>query len=242
MENTRWRRTYAAAGRVSLVLAACVPVGGCNTPWPYIGAAAGAAIVGGQAPTNEIHQVYYLGVFDPQEQLPPTVYRITVHGQGSFISRTKFASGWVPASVVDTLNEKIGIDDDGTLKVEAADASGVAGIKTGRALMMFGPEGFREAPRDHRLVIVMGSNPSAFFKAVGETLGAVGEGRQERAQEKARVVILEELIRMRDQRDALRDWGATWRASDEAGLGSEGGAAGVERDRPCPLRVRRDHH
>jgi hypothetical protein len=38
---------------------------------------------------------------------------------------------------------------------------------------MFGPEGFREAPRDHRLVVVMGSDPSVFFSAVDEALGSV---------------------------------------------------------------------
>ena len=49
---------------------------------------------------------------------------------------------------------------------------------TGRRLVMFGPEGFREAPKDHRLVVVMGSNPDAFFSAVDEALGVVASVTQ----------------------------------------------------------------
>ena len=49
---------------------------------------------------------------------------------------------------------------------------------TGRRLVMFGPEGFREAPKDHRLVVVMGSDPSAFFGAVDRALGTVAEATQ----------------------------------------------------------------
>ena len=41
--------------------------------------------------------------------------------------------------------------------------------------MLFGPEGFREAPKDHRLVIVMGSSPDAFFNAMDNSLGAVND-------------------------------------------------------------------
>jgi hypothetical protein len=43
---------------------------------------------------------------------------------------------------------------------------------------MFGPEGFREAPRDHRLVIVMGSSPQKFFSAVDSALGLVASVTQ----------------------------------------------------------------
>jgi hypothetical protein len=40
-------------------------------------------------------------------------------------------------------------------------------------MIQFGPEGFREVPSEHRLVIVMGANPSAFFQAVDKTLGSL---------------------------------------------------------------------
>ena len=38
------------------------------------------------------------------EQVPPSVYRVRVKGQASFLSATKFASGWVPADLVDSLS------------------------------------------------------------------------------------------------------------------------------------------
>jgi hypothetical protein len=44
--------------------------------------------------------------------------------------------------------------------------------------MLFGPEGFREAPANHRLVIVMGSDPSAFFQGVDQALGIVAQATQ----------------------------------------------------------------
>ena len=57
------------------------------------------------SPSNEIEQVYYIGIFDPQEQLPPQVYRIRVRGQASAFSRTRFASGWVRAEIADSLSD-----------------------------------------------------------------------------------------------------------------------------------------
>ena len=53
---------------------------------------------------------------------------------------------------------------------EPSDAKDTSAL-SGRRLMMFGPEGFREAPRNHRLVVVMGSSPEKFFSAVDEALG-----------------------------------------------------------------------
>lgn len=84
------------------VAAACLALcaASCSTP-QKIGAAAVA--VGGMTPGQEIEQVYYLGVVDPQEQLPTSLYRVHVRGQASLVSKTKFASGWVPANAVDSL-------------------------------------------------------------------------------------------------------------------------------------------
>ena len=48
-------------------------------------------------------------------------------------------------------------------------------LPTGRKLVLFGPEGFRPVPKNHRLVIVMGSNPEEFFKAIDESLGMISK-------------------------------------------------------------------
>lgn len=133
-------------------------------------------VSGAVSPAHEIEQTYYLGVFDPNDQLPPQVYRLSVRGQASAISNVKFGSGWVPASVVDSLSGHIAYDANATsgsgLTITRDDAMS-GGIQTGRRLIQFGPEGFREAPRDHRLVIVMGASPKAFFEAVDRTLGSL---------------------------------------------------------------------
>ncbi|MBD3268427.1 hypothetical protein GF373_17305, partial [bacterium] len=80
-----------------VTLAALLMCYGCETG-QVVGSAAGVTWVGAQAPGNEIQQIYYLGVFDPHEQVPPQVYRITVRGQASAFSGVKYSSGWVHAS------------------------------------------------------------------------------------------------------------------------------------------------
>ena len=120
----------------------------------------GATLVGAQSPSHEIQQIYYLGVFDPQDQLPPQVYRVRVHGQASFVSLVNFASGWVPANLIDSLGTTVSLNKQtGGVKFQKAGEDETAPLKTGRRLVVFGPEGFREAPADHRLVVVMGSSP-----------------------------------------------------------------------------------
>tara|TARA_R110002049_G_scaffold193364_6_gene362233 strand:- start:12916 stop:13542 length:627 start_codon:yes stop_codon:yes gene_type:complete len=131
--------------------------------------------LGGRSPSNEIQQIYYLGVFDPREQVPPTIYRVRVVGQAATLSNTSFASGWVPASIADSLSGQIGFDTNG--QAAAGNGSIAHSILEGRSLMAFGPEGFRKAPRDHRLVIVMGANPEAYFSSVDKTLGTIGAVR-----------------------------------------------------------------
>ncbi len=44
---------------------------GCLTTGESVAAAIGATLFGAQSPNNEIEQIYYLGVFDPQGQIPP---------------------------------------------------------------------------------------------------------------------------------------------------------------------------
>ncbi len=150
--------------------------GGCNTA-EIAGSTVGATLLGAQAPGSEIQQIYYLGVFDPMEQIPPQVYRIRVHGQASAISATNFSSGWVPADVIDSLTSKIQHSSSGVAEVTGTptptpgQTSG--SFLEGRKLVLFGPEGFREAPENHRLVIVMGSSPQKFFSAINNTLTGI---------------------------------------------------------------------
>jgi len=174
--------------RCASAICALVVLGGCADIAVRNSAIGVAAVVqAGRTPTTAINQVYYLGVFDPQDQLPPTIYRVRVNGQASALSETKFASGWVRADLVDSLSGRVDMPSDTTQPAGQATGDdskpGVKverekGLLTGRRLMMFGPEGFREAPRDHRLVVVMGADPSAFFTAVDEALGTVASVTQ----------------------------------------------------------------
>jgi hypothetical protein len=162
----------------------------------------GVTLVGARAPSQEILQTYYIGVFDPLDQLPPALYRLTVRGQSSAISRARFASGWVPANVIDSLNTSIGYDEQGALTVTPKNAD--RALDAGRRLVMFGPEGFREAPKDHRLVIVMSSSPEDFFNAVGESLETIVNVQQEQFESAESQRILEELYRLRGELDELK--------------------------------------
>lgn len=163
------------ASCAALGLCGCSTVAARNTV-----AVVGGTVVGAHTPTSSISQVYYLGVFDPQDQLPPTIYRVRVNGQASALNSANFASGWVRAELVDSLSGKVELPSDkaggGNRPVEVEREQR---LLTGRRLVMFGPEGFREAPKDHRLVVVMGSSPEAFFSAVDQALGVVASVTQE---------------------------------------------------------------
>ena len=161
--------------RALVVLALAGLGSGCTTTSDTIAAGIGGTAFLAHSPNNEIEQIYYLGVYDPQEQVPPMVYRIRVHGQASAFNLTRFSSGWVPAEVIDSLGTRIHFEKaGGELKIEDTEKMNNA-LPTGRKLILFGPEGFRSAPKNHRLVIVMGSNPEGFFRAIDESLGMVSE-------------------------------------------------------------------
>lgn len=164
----------------------------------------GTTIAGSHSPNSEIQQIYYLGVFDPREQLPPQVYRVRVHGQASAISATRFASGWVQASVVDSLATSVGFDEQGDIKIGKQDNQ-FTPIETGRRLVLFGPEGFREAPKDHRLVIVMGSNPEDFFNAIDQSLGVVAEAIDERRNAALGRLLFEALAAVKAERERITE-------------------------------------
>lgn len=185
---------------------------GCGSKASDVALAVGAvvvapvALIGAKAPTDEIAQTYYLGVYDPQGQLPPSIYRVRVQGQSSFLNTTKFASGWVHASLIDSLGTEIAFNEqNGGLRIQPVGSDNDASMETGRRLMMFGPEGFREAPADHRLVVVMGADPSAFFEAVDQTLGVLAQATQGLDSSKLRDALFEELIRLKSERQELND-------------------------------------
>lgn len=158
----------------------CLILSSCGTPETVVGSAIGITAFGGRSPGHELQQVYYLGAFDPLEQLPPLMYRITVFGQASVLSSVKFSSGWVRSELIDSLNTQIEYEDGaGGMKISRIGDEELSGLNPSRRLYLFGPEGFREAPKDHRLVIVMGSSPQKFFEAVDQTLSIYARSEYE---------------------------------------------------------------
>lgn len=196
---------------VLLAVAAPALLTGCATPEQTAGAIAGGiagiTVTGARSPGQEIEQVYYLGVFDPQEQVPPTIYRLKVHGQASGISGVKFASGWVPAIVVDSLAANVQLDPDapGSGFSITKDTNHLSEIETGRRMIQFGPEGFREAPRNHRLVIVMGQSPKKFFQAIDEALGSISGVQTENANFGVRQKLFQALVQAQKDQERLSD-------------------------------------
>jgi hypothetical protein len=200
------------AAAMSLVI--LVSIGGCHTTAETVGLTVGAAtVVGGRSVGSEIEQTYYLGVFDPQDQLPPQVYRLRVHGQGSFIGLTKFASGWVPAALADSLGSTISFSSTTSgsnpeaLQLTSAGSDQSVKLAAGRRLVMFGPEGFREAPADQRLVIVMGTNPSGYFNGIDNALGKLSaQSAQKKATQNADQLsheLLQDLVSLDAERAKL---------------------------------------
>lgn len=178
---------------------------GCDPTSAIIGGVTGTTAFLGMTPSNEIDQVYYLGVFDPQEQIPPTVYRVRVRGQASALSAMRFGSAWVPANVVDSLGTSIQPGDKGFTFEKVKPDEALPTLPTGRKLMTFGPEGFREAPKDHRLVLVMGANPKSYFEAVESVLGDVSIAASNQQEHELHRQLLESLLHLRNERDRLND-------------------------------------
>lgn len=180
---------------------------GCNSV-PQ-NAALGAVIgtgVGAIIPAHDIEQVYYLGSFDPQEQVPPALYRVRVRGQASIISWMRFGSGWVPAELIDSLGSSVEINkSDGKIIMTKAGNDQLSKVTIGRRLMQFGPEGFREVPKDHRLVIVMGSSPDKFFKAMDEALGAVSQAKLDQDSRAMNGLLFEAMRKVRAEKQLVED-------------------------------------
>ena len=203
--DASWRETRR---RLVALLALVSLTAGCGTMGNIIGGTIGATVVGAYAPAHEIEQIYYLGVFDPQAQIPEAIYRVSVKGQASFISGVKFASGWVPAAVIDSLGGRVSIDPlakTNDLTITAAAAEQVSRLQTGRRLVLFGPEGFREAPRDHRLVIVMGASPHEFFQAIDSSLAQFSSVRLEQDNSALQRQLFEALLQLRTDQQAIKN-------------------------------------
>lgn len=189
--------------RVLVVFALLWFGSGCTTTSDTIAAGIGGTAFLAHSPNNEIEQIYYLGVYDPQEQVPPAVYRVRVHGQASAFNFTRFSSGWVPADVIDSLGTSIRFEKaGGELKIQSTEKMNNS-LPTGRKLVMFGPEGFRPAPKDHRLVIVMGSNPEGFFRAIDESLGMVSQVKTQQHNMKLQQDVFNALLQISNERQRL---------------------------------------
>ena len=199
------KRMMAVGALALLAGGLCLAQAGCATLEQNVAAGAlGTTLLGARTPAQEIEQIYYLGVFDPQEQVPPTVYRVRVHGQASLISGMKFASGWVHANLIDSLGSHIEFDKEGgRVSITKGNEDELASLQTGRRLVLFGPEGFREAPKDHRLVIVMGSSPDKYFEALDKSLGVVSEVMAEQRNTGINKLLLEALTKAKGERDRL---------------------------------------
>lgn len=197
---------YSSFGRVACI-AATVSLGACANSTANYSLGTLSVLALGHTPTTNIGQTYYLGVFDPREQLPATIYRIRVQGQASALSTTAFASGWLRADLIDSLSGQVTLDknqvrtsEDVANRVTMEDKNAL-----NRRLIMFGPEGFREAPRDHRLVVVMGSNPERFFTSVDRALGVVAGVTQPQATgPDVPRAVWEDAARMREERRAMQ--------------------------------------
>lgn len=155
-------------------------------------------------PNADIEQTYYLGSFDPQDQVPPAIYRIRVRGQSSILNQTRFASSWVPAEVVDALTGSISFKDKDSLAVQAGTVDPGKGLSVGRGMVMFGPEGFREAPRNHRLVIIMGSDPEQVEQAFSSALGTIASVKFGQSGADVDRTIFDLLLKLSEEKDSLR--------------------------------------
>lgn len=156
------------------------------------------------SPSAEIEQTYYIGSFDPRGQLPPAIYRIRVRGQSSILNATRFASSWVPAEVVDSLTGSLSVDaKSGRISVDRNDTTTSSLADAGRRLMLFGPEGFREAPAGHRLVVIMGSDPQMVEQAFSEALGSVAQVKYGRAGVPVERDIFAMLLALGQEREQL---------------------------------------
>lgn len=212
----RLLRSHVAL-RAAVIVALVCALGACESLEGKLALGVGALTAyGAQAPAHEVQQTYYLGVFDPQSQVEPTVYRVRLHGQASAINTVNFASGWLPSIAVDSLGTSIKWDEtNGRVQIVPKGqnaGSETDGFQTGRRLVVFGPEGFRESPADQRLVVYMGSSPEQYFSAVNEAFGIVADAKQTPESKTAKSALSQEML------DILQQISAERRSLDQLNL------------------------
>ena len=213
-------RLFSLIALSALLLFAVFPTAGCNSlPQNIALGAVVATGVGAVIPGHDIEQVYYLGAFDPNEQIPPSLFRVRVRGQASIISWMRFGSGWVPADLIDSLGSNVAFNKtSGAIQMTRADAQNLASLKIGRRLVQFGPEGFREVPKNHRLVLVMGASPEKFFDAMDRALGDVSKAAVEQENNSLHQELFEALTLVKSERElldsAVRDLRFDWTRSE----------------------------
>lgn len=178
---------------------------GCNSLPQNIALGAGiATAVGAVIPGHDIEQVYYIGAFDPHEQVPPALFRVRVRGQASIISWMRFGSGWVPADLIDSLGSSVEVNKTtGRIEFTRADAKDLSTLNVARRLIQFGPEGFREVPKNHRLVVVMGASPENFFKAIDSAVGVVNNAAADQENNSLKQELLQALTTVQSERELL---------------------------------------
>lgn len=122
-------------------------------------------------------EYYYLGIYDAQEQLPQEMYRFRLAGYGNPFTKVKFASGWLPAAMVDPIDSDLSFgSNDGKVSYSSTAGDGARStFKSFRPFYIFGPEGFRKAPQDHRLCIIMSANPEKIFQMAERFAGRKDE-------------------------------------------------------------------
>ena len=137
----------------------------------FSGVVAVLLLLAGCAATR-LNEYYYHGTYDPEAQLPQEVYRYRVNGFAGNFSSLKFASGWLPKDMVDPLDTQLKFDKDDKIGT-TSNTKGT--FDSFRPLYIFGPEGFRKAPQDHRFCIVMSQNPEKIFQMAAKFSGRKSE-------------------------------------------------------------------
>ncbi len=103
--------------------------------------------------------------------------------------------------MIDSLGSSVEISKkDGKIVMTRAEGDQLSRLTIGRRLMQFGPEGFREVPKDHRLVILMGSDPEDFFKAMDEALGAVSQAKIDQDSRALNKLLFEAITKARAEK------------------------------------------
>ena len=125
------------------------------------------------------------------------------------------------------LETRIQFKEKGTeLEFTTGDASRQAKLTPGRRLMLFGPEGFREAPANHRLVIVMGSNADSYFESIEKVLGAVAAAKREQAltPEERQGDVIKRLLELSEEQGRIQRLKADFDAAAAPRAAASGGA------------------